>query len=137
MLLYGMGHSFLGSETRTVDKSGSQLIYTLYLAPAAPQIRKLFCTQRQIPNGLKRPRDLLSSAEKNLSTPTLINNHYRLLLSQFLDTMNVGPKGRSGDAQPHPRALCHTLGNPVPVPPKLGPGGLVGGFCWVSYQTKG
>ena len=41
MILYGMGHLLLGSETRTVDKSGSQLIYTLYLAPAAPQMRKL------------------------------------------------------------------------------------------------
>ena len=41
MILYRMGHSLLGSETRTVDKSGSQLIYTLYLAPAAPQMRKL------------------------------------------------------------------------------------------------
>ena len=59
------------------------------------------------------------------------------MLSQFLDTMNVGAKGRSGDAQPHPRALCHTLGNSVPVPPKLGPGHQVGGFCWVSYQTEG
>ena len=81
-------------------------------------------------------RDLLSSVENSLSTPTLINNHYRLLLSQFLDTMNVGAKGRSGDAQPHPRALCHTLGNPVPLP-KLGPGGQFRGFCWVSYQTEG
>ena len=60
-----------------------------------------------------------------------------LMVSQFLDTTNVGAKGRSGDAQPHPRALCHTLGNPVSVPPKLGPGGQVGGVCWVSYQTKG
>ena len=41
MILYGMGHSLLGSETRTVDKSGSQLIYTLYLAPAAPQMFRL------------------------------------------------------------------------------------------------
>ena len=41
MILWGMDHSLLGSETRTVDKSGSQLIYTLYLAPAAPQMRKL------------------------------------------------------------------------------------------------
>ena len=41
MILYGMGHSLLASETRTVDKSGSQLIYRLYLAPAAPQMRKL------------------------------------------------------------------------------------------------
>ena len=41
MILYGMGHSLLGSESRTMDKSGSQLIYTLYLAPAAPQMQKL------------------------------------------------------------------------------------------------
>ena len=41
MILYGMGHLLLGSETRTVDKSDSQLIYTLYLASAAPQMRKL------------------------------------------------------------------------------------------------
>ena len=41
MILYRTGHSLLGSETRTVDKSGSQLIYTLYLAPAAPQTWKL------------------------------------------------------------------------------------------------
>lgn len=96
-----------------------------------------FCTQRQIPNCLKRPWDLLSSVEKNLSTPTLINNHYRLLLSQFLDTMNVGPKGRSGDAQPHPRALCHTLGNPVPVPPKLGSPGQVWGGLLGELSDRG
>ena len=41
MILYGMGHSLLGSEARTVDKSGSQLMYTLYLASGAPQMRKL------------------------------------------------------------------------------------------------
>ena len=41
MILWGMDHSLLGSETRTVDKSGSQLIYTLYLASAAPQTCKL------------------------------------------------------------------------------------------------
>ena len=41
MILYGMGHLLLGSETRTVDKSSSQLIYTLYLASAAPQTCKL------------------------------------------------------------------------------------------------
>ena len=41
MILYVMGHSLLGSEARTVDKSGSQLIYTLYLASAAPPTWKL------------------------------------------------------------------------------------------------
>ena len=41
MILYGMGHLLLGSETRTVDKSGSQLIYTVYLASGAPQTWKL------------------------------------------------------------------------------------------------
>ena len=41
MILWGMDHSLLGSETRTVDKSGSQLIYTLYLASAVPQTWKL------------------------------------------------------------------------------------------------
>ena len=137
MILYRMGHSLLGSVARTVDKSGPQLIYTVYLAPGAPQTWKLLL---QPDKDTKLPKDALRFTffrRKNLSTPTLINNHHSLLLSQFLDTMNVGPKGRSGDAQPHPRALCHTLGNPVPVPPKLGPGGQVWGFCWVSYQTEG
>ena len=41
MILYGMGHSLLGSVARTVDKSGSQLLYTLYLASGAPQTWKL------------------------------------------------------------------------------------------------
>ena len=53
MILYGMGHLLLGSETRTVDKSSSQLIYTLYLAPAAPQMRKLLLhpdTDTKLPN---------------------------------------------------------------------------------------
>ena len=53
MILYGMGHLLLGSETRTVHKSGSQLIYTLYLAPATPQMRKLLLhpdTDTKLPN---------------------------------------------------------------------------------------
>ena len=41
MILYGMCHSLLGSEARTVDNSFSQLMYTLYLASGAPQMRKL------------------------------------------------------------------------------------------------
>ena len=37
----GDGSLITGSEARTVDTSGSQLIYILYLAPGAPQIWKL------------------------------------------------------------------------------------------------
>ena len=55
MILYGMGHSLLGSEARTVDKSGSQLIYTLYLASGAPQTWKPLLHQIKIPNCLKMP----------------------------------------------------------------------------------
>ena len=51
--------------------------------------------------------------------------------------MSVGPEGRSGDAQAHPQALCHTLGNPVPVPPTLGPGGQVGGGFLGELSDKG
>ena len=129
MILYRMGHSLLGSESRTMDKSGSQLIYTVYLASGAPQTWKLLLHPE---TDTKLPKETLRFTffcRKKKSVNTYLNNHYRLLLSQFLDTMNVGPKGRSGDAQPHPQALCHTLGNPVPVPPKLGPGGQVGGFA--------
>ena len=52
--------------------------------------------------------------------------------------MNVGAKGGSGDAQPHPRALCHTLGNPVPVSAKLGPGGQVVWFfgCVIRQRDE-
>ena len=99
MLLYGMGHSFLGSETRTVDKSGSQLIYTLYLAPAAPQLCTLLLHPETDTKWPKETSRFTFFCRKKICQ---LNNHYRLLLSQFLDTMNVGPKGRSGDAQFHP-----------------------------------
>ena len=123
----GDGSLITGSEARIVDTSGSQLIYILYLAPGAPQMWKLLLHPEAETKWPKETTRFTFFCRKNLSTPILINNHYRLPLSQFLDNISVGPEGRSGGAQAHPRALCHTLGNPVPVPPTLGPGGQVGG----------
>ena len=51
--------------------------------------------------------------------------------------MNVGPKGRSGSAPAHPRALCHTLSETL-LPSLLlyVLGARVGGFCWGEFSGK-
>ena len=51
--------------------------------------------------------------------------------------MNVGLKGRSGGAHPHPHALCHTLWETL-LPSLLlyVLGVRVGGFCWGEFSGK-
>ena len=79
-------------------------LFTLSLPVVAPQTWT--CTETDA----KRPEETKRFVFcRRVPQPVLINNHYRLPSPQSVDDMNVGPKGRSGGAPPHPQAPCHTL----------------------------